>query len=107
MVGIVVNRWILHQLSDGPSTAIHAIQDRIEPVDGVSQLGGELGIFGDHAQASFAGIDVGEELVGVGYGLVQVVGQRLILEQLADRSLALVEIGGDFVQLRTVSLIWL
>jgi hypothetical protein len=107
LVEVVVKRRVDHQLPDGSLTAVHPVQDRIELVHCVSQLSGELGILGDHTQAALAGIDVGQQLVRVGYRLVQVVGQRLVLQQFADRTLPLVQLGPIASSLATVSLTWL
>ena len=55
-------------------------------------------VFGELAQAALAGVDLGDQLIGVGDGGVQVVVERVVFEQLAGAALALVQIGGDLVE---------
>ena len=49
------------------------------------------GVFGDLAQGAVAGVDLFHQFIGVGGGGVQVVIERIVLEQFACGAFALVK----------------
>ncbi len=98
LVGVVVERAVLHELSDGALAFIDAGQDVIEARDGVIQLFRKFGVFGQLADRSLSRVDVGQKLVGIGDGGIQILVQRVVLDQLAGCALTALDAGSDLVE---------
>jgi len=62
------------------------------------QLAGKFGILRQLSDGALPGIDIGQQLIGVGDGGVQVLVEGVILEELACGSLAILQPGSDGVE---------
>ncbi len=60
LVGVVIHRTILHELTDGALALIDAGEDGVEAGDGVIQFFGEFGIFRQLADRALTGVYVGQ-----------------------------------------------
>src|SRR5580658_4022490 len=65
LVGVVIERTVLHELTYRALAFIHVPEDVVEASDRVIQLLGERRILGNLAERTLAGIDLGYQLIGI------------------------------------------
>jgi len=94
---MIVERAVLHQLPQRAfaSSTPFRIESRRVTCHRASRRRPDLW---QSCQRAFARVDLGQHLIGVGHGGVQIVIERIVLQQLSCAALALVERGRDFIQ---------